>query len=105
MGAINFDQPSSGNVTSTEAALKVFNSNGSAIVANSFQEGGEGILALGSTGVHAETQNQNGSGVLGQHFGGDGLAGVGVIGTAEGPNGEIAGEGVLGEGRNGVHGR
>jgi hypothetical protein len=96
MGAITFDQPSKGAVTSTSVALSVVNKGtGGALNCISDNASGNGIRgeSKGSgTGVYAVSVD--GIGVYGTSTNGTAISGLAKVGTGTGVRGESQGSGV-----------
>ena len=96
MGAITFDQPSKGAVTSTTVALNIVNKGtGGALNCISDNVSGNGIRgeSKGSgTGVYAVSVD--GIGVYGTSTNGTAMSGLAKVGTGTGVRGESQGSGV-----------
>jgi hypothetical protein len=88
-------------------AVEAFNTSDSQGAIHAENSGdGAGVRALGGTGVWGSSSKSGHSGVSGQHTG---TSGIGTVGIGKGGDAGVLGRnntgvGVLGEGRNGVHG-
>jgi len=105
MSAINFDQPSAGNVNSNQDAFSVKNTGpGSAIVAES--TGFDGVRGVSHSDAHAGVSalnESNGFGVWASSQGGEGVHGESQSGRAGVFGSSAGGFGVIGESFGGGH--